>query len=154
MASVGMEGVVFKRLDDPYRPSVRDWQKYKTRKTTEAIVGTVTGPLAAPRTLLLGRYDDEGRLQYAGRTAALGQAAGTTVVGILHQAASAGCVLPRGSSGEVVVEGVAVALDGRVVGREGAGDGTPRVRPSCVRWSSGAGRAAGWSPYPCGRCGM
>ncbi|WP_237523007.1 hypothetical protein [Streptomyces sp. SID1328] len=28
----------------------------------------VTGSLAAPRTLLLGRFDDEGRLQYVGRT--------------------------------------------------------------------------------------
>ncbi|WP_286246879.1 hypothetical protein [Streptomyces graminofaciens] len=27
-ASVGMEGVVFKRLDDAYKPSVRGWQKY------------------------------------------------------------------------------------------------------------------------------
>ncbi|MFJ6088065.1 hypothetical protein ACIQI8_42575 [Streptomyces sp. NPDC092369] len=27
-ASVGMEGVVFKRLDDTYCPSVRGWQKY------------------------------------------------------------------------------------------------------------------------------
>lgn len=28
-ASVGMEGVVFKRLDDAYKPSVRGWEKYK-----------------------------------------------------------------------------------------------------------------------------
>ncbi|MER5662709.1 ATP-dependent DNA ligase [Streptomyces mirabilis] len=58
-ASVGMEGVVFKRLDDAYRPSVRGWQKYKVRETSEAIVGAVTGSPAAPRTLLLGRYDDQ-----------------------------------------------------------------------------------------------
>lgn len=30
-ASVGMEGVVFKRLDDAYQPSVRGWLKYKNR---------------------------------------------------------------------------------------------------------------------------
>ncbi|MER6113757.1 ATP-dependent DNA ligase [Streptomyces hirsutus] len=62
-AAVGMEGVVFKRLDAPYRPSVRGWQKYKVRETSEAIVSAVTGPLGAPRTLLLGRYDDQDRLQ-------------------------------------------------------------------------------------------
>ncbi len=28
-ASVGMEGLVFKRLTDVYRPSVRGWEKYK-----------------------------------------------------------------------------------------------------------------------------
>lgn len=62
-ASVGMEEVVFKRLDDAYRPSVRGWQKYKVRETSEAIVGAATGSPAAPRTLLLGRYDTDGRLQ-------------------------------------------------------------------------------------------
>ncbi|MFG2638890.1 ATP-dependent DNA ligase [Streptomyces sp. NPDC048362] len=73
--SVRLEGVVFKRLTDPYRPAVRGWRKYKTRITTEAIVGAVTGPLTAPRTLLLGRYDTGGHLQYTGRTTTL---AGTT----------------------------------------------------------------------------
>ncbi|MCX5096426.1 hypothetical protein OOK36_48355 [Streptomyces sp. NBC_00365] len=56
-SSVGREEGVFKRLDDAYRPSVRGWQKYKVRETSEAIVGAVTGSPAAPRTLLLGRYD-------------------------------------------------------------------------------------------------
>jgi ATP-dependent DNA ligase len=59
-ASVGMEGVLFKRLDGVYEPAVRGWRKYKVRETTEAIVGAVTGSLAAPRSLLLGRYDDDG----------------------------------------------------------------------------------------------
>ncbi|MFD3821861.1 ATP-dependent DNA ligase [Streptomyces sp. NPDC058625] len=82
-ASVGMEGVVFKRLTEAYRPSARGWQKYKVRETSEAIIGAVTGPLAAPRTLLLGRYDTQGRLQYVGRTTTLAQAAGAAVAGLL-----------------------------------------------------------------------
>ncbi|MDO0917494.1 hypothetical protein QQM39_43890 [Streptomyces sp. DT2A-34] len=82
-ASVGMEGVVFKRLDDAYRPSVRGWQKYKVRETSEAIVGAITGSLDVPRTLLLGRYDTEGRFQYVGRTTTLAQAAGAAVAGLL-----------------------------------------------------------------------
>ncbi|MFB7982941.1 ATP-dependent DNA ligase [Streptomyces vinaceus] len=84
-ASVGMEGVVFKRLDEPYRPAVRGWQKYKTRETTEAVVGAFSGPAAAPRTLLLGRYDDEGRFQYIGRTTTLAGATGTALAGQLHR---------------------------------------------------------------------
>ncbi|GGM24470.1 hypothetical protein GCM10010129_81140 [Streptomyces fumigatiscleroticus] len=36
-ASVGMEGVVFKRLDGSYQPSKKGWRKYKVRETTEAI---------------------------------------------------------------------------------------------------------------------
>ncbi|GHD35633.1 hypothetical protein GCM10010313_83170 [Streptomyces violarus] len=35
--AVGMEGVVFKRLDGVYQPSVRGWRKYKVRETTEAV---------------------------------------------------------------------------------------------------------------------
>ncbi|MFI6729848.1 hypothetical protein NRF20_43160 [Streptomyces sp. R-74717] len=42
--------------------------------------GAVTGPLAAPRSLLLGRYDD-GHLQYTGRTTTLARTAGTAVAG-------------------------------------------------------------------------
>ena len=84
--AVGLEGVVFKRLDSPYRPAVRGWLKYKVRETTEAIVGAVTGPLTAPRTLLLGRYDTAGRLQYTGRTTVLPHADGRTVARLLTPA--------------------------------------------------------------------
>ncbi|MEW2810912.1 ATP-dependent DNA ligase [Streptomyces massasporeus] len=65
--AAGMEGLCFKRLDEPYLP-VRSWRKYKVRVTSEAIIGAVTGSLAAPRTALLGRYDRAGRLQYTGRS--------------------------------------------------------------------------------------
>ena len=56
-ASAGIEGVVAKRLDQPYRPGVRGWQKLRTRLTAEAVVGGVIGPVDAPRVLLLGRHD-------------------------------------------------------------------------------------------------
>ncbi|MDQ0935103.1 ATP-dependent DNA ligase [Streptomyces turgidiscabies] len=84
--SVGIEGVVFKRLDGRYEASVRGWLKYKVRETQEAIVGAVTGSLAAPRTLLLGRYDTTGRLRYTGRTTTLPQAAGRALAGLLAPA--------------------------------------------------------------------
>ncbi|MEV6742601.1 hypothetical protein AB0N14_39390 [Streptomyces sp. NPDC051104] len=61
--AVGLEGLLFKRLDSPYQPSMRGWRKYKVRETQDAIVGAVTGPLTAPRTLQLGRLDADGRLQ-------------------------------------------------------------------------------------------
>ncbi|WP_369275755.1 ATP-dependent DNA ligase [Streptomyces sp. R11] len=85
--SVGMEGVIYKRLSDPYRPSMRGWLKYKPRETTEAIVGAITGSLIAPRTLLLGRLDARGRLQYIGRSTTLPTSAGTALSGLLSQAA-------------------------------------------------------------------
>ncbi|UUA11587.1 MULTISPECIES: ATP-dependent DNA ligase [Streptomyces] len=80
--AAGLEGLCFKRLDEPYLP-VRSWRKYKVRVTTEAIVGAVTGSLAAPRTVLLGRYDDAGRLRYTGRSATLSQAAGRDLAELL-----------------------------------------------------------------------
>lgn len=60
--------------------------KYKVREAMEAVVGAVTGPVAAPRSLPLGRYDDHGRLQYIGRTTTLAQAAGSTVGALLAPA--------------------------------------------------------------------
>ncbi|MFH8993060.1 ATP-dependent DNA ligase [Streptomyces sp. NPDC017940] len=84
--AVGVEGVIFKRLQDPYRPGVRGWRKYKVYETGEAIVGAVTGPLTTPRTLLLGLYDDTGRLQYTGRTTTLARTAGTTTGNLLTAA--------------------------------------------------------------------
>ncbi len=59
------------------------WRKYKVRVTTEAIVDAVTGSLAAPRTVLLGRYDAAGRLRYTGRSTTLSQAAGRALADVL-----------------------------------------------------------------------
>ncbi|MFF5553852.1 ATP-dependent DNA ligase [Streptomyces olivaceoviridis] len=81
--AVGVEGIVYKQLDSIYAPSVRGWRKYKVRETQEAIVGAVTGSLRTPRTLLLGRYDTNGRLQYTGRTTTLPQAAARNVAVLL-----------------------------------------------------------------------
>jgi ATP-dependent DNA ligase len=69
--ATGIEGVVAKRFDQPYRPGVRAWQKLRTRVTAEAVVGGAIGPVDAPRELILGRFDERGRLRIAGRTTAL-----------------------------------------------------------------------------------
>lgn len=84
--SIGMEGVVYKRLTEPYRPGARGWLKYKPRETTEAIVAAITGTLAAPRTVLLARYDAAGNLAYIGRTTTLTTAASSTVAPLLSKA--------------------------------------------------------------------
>nr|AOE46842.1 polydeoxyribonucleotide synthase [Streptomyces antibioticus] len=81
--AAGLEGLCFKRLDEPYVRGSRSWRKYKVRATTEAIVGAVTGSLTAPRTVLLGRYDAQGRLQYTGRSTTLSQAAGRALADLL-----------------------------------------------------------------------
>ncbi|MEV7994499.1 hypothetical protein AB0O67_22045 [Streptomyces sp. NPDC086077] len=57
--------------------------------TTEAIIGAVTGSRTAPRTVLLGRYDTAGRLQFIGRSTTLSQAAGRALTDVLASPTSA-----------------------------------------------------------------
>ncbi|MEV4545217.1 ATP-dependent DNA ligase [Micromonospora echinaurantiaca] len=66
--ATGIEGVVSKRSTGRYEPGRRGWWKYRTRITTEAIVGGVTGSIRDPDTVLLGRFDRRGTLRYTGRT--------------------------------------------------------------------------------------
>jgi bifunctional non-homologous end joining protein LigD len=68
----GLEGVVAKRLDSPYRPGVRgpEWVKVKNFRTQAVVVGGWR-PGKGRRaggvgSLLFGVHDDEGRLVYAG----------------------------------------------------------------------------------------
>jgi bifunctional non-homologous end joining protein LigD len=72
-ADQGLEGVVAKRLDSPYQPGVRSrlWIKTPRNATTEVIIcgwkpgaGRRSGIIGA---LLLGAYDDAGRLVYIGK---------------------------------------------------------------------------------------
>jgi len=67
-AAAGVEGLVAKRLDGRYEPGRRAWRKLRTKTTTQAIVGGVTGSVSDPQTLLLGRYDTSGRLRYVEHT--------------------------------------------------------------------------------------
>jgi ATP-dependent DNA ligase len=70
----GLDGVMAKRLDEPYRPGERTMVKVKHRRTADCVVagfrwhkngaGTMVG------SLLLGLYDDEGTLHHVGVTAA------------------------------------------------------------------------------------
>src|SRR2546429_5482699 len=70
----GLDGVMAKRLDAPYRAGERTMVKVKHPRTADCVVagfrwhkncaGTMVG------SLLLGLYDDEGRLHHVGVTAA------------------------------------------------------------------------------------
>jgi bifunctional non-homologous end joining protein LigD len=68
----GLEGVVAKRLDSPYRPGARgpEWRKVKNVRTQAVVVGGWR-PGQGRRaggvgSLLVGVPDDEGRLVYVG----------------------------------------------------------------------------------------
>ncbi|MER7057635.1 hypothetical protein [Streptomyces sp. NPDC000351] len=81
--SAGLEGLCFKPLRAPYRAGARAWGKYKIRITEDAVVGAVTGPVTAPRTLLLGSYDPAGRLRYTGWTTTLPRTTGPVLAELL-----------------------------------------------------------------------
>ncbi|MFG2987171.1 hypothetical protein ACGFYQ_39020 [Streptomyces sp. NPDC048258] len=67
----GVEGIVVKGMNQTYRPSARGWYKIRRRDTIEAVIGAVTGTLARPQLLVLGRRDQVGRLHVVGRAVPL-----------------------------------------------------------------------------------
>jgi bifunctional non-homologous end joining protein LigD len=69
--AIGWEGLVVKRGDAPYRSGrSRDWLKFKCQTNQEFVIGGYTDPKGS-RTgfgaLLLGYYDPQGELAYAGK---------------------------------------------------------------------------------------
>ncbi|MGW1158952.1 ATP-dependent DNA ligase [Streptomyces sp. NPDC002519] len=84
--TAGIEGIMIKDPESPYRPGVRGWSKLRARTTTEAIVGAVTGIVRAPTSLLLGRLDASGRLQLVARSTPLSRAAAAELGAVLRPA--------------------------------------------------------------------
>jgi bifunctional non-homologous end joining protein LigD len=70
---LGMEGLVAKRRDSPYRPGTRssEWTKVKLQRTQEVVVGGWTAGQGNRRgrfgSLLVGVPADDGGLHYAGK---------------------------------------------------------------------------------------
>ncbi|HVQ07060.1 MAG TPA: ATP-dependent DNA ligase [Allosphingosinicella sp.] len=68
-----LDGVVAKRLDEPYRPGERAMRKVKPVRTADCVVGGFrygTGERLVG-SLLLGLYDEAGRLDHVGFTSAI-----------------------------------------------------------------------------------
>lgn len=68
-----LDGIVAKRLDEPYRPGERAMLKVKQHRTADCVVGGFRYDLAGQQvaSLLLGLYDDQGRLDHVGFTSAI-----------------------------------------------------------------------------------
>jgi ATP-dependent DNA ligase len=70
----GLDGVMAKRLDAPYRAGERTMIKVKHKRTADCVVAGfrwhTKGPGTMVGSLLLGLYDDEGTLHHVGVTAA------------------------------------------------------------------------------------
>jgi ATP-dependent DNA ligase len=68
-----LDGIIAKRLDDPYRPGERAMLKIKPQRTADCVVGGFRY-LSSRRevgSLLLGLYDEAGRLNHVGFTATI-----------------------------------------------------------------------------------
>ena len=74
----GLDGVIAKRLDAPYRAGERTMIKVKHARTADCVVAGFrwhkNGPGTMVGSLLLGLYDDEGTLHHVGVTAAFSNA--------------------------------------------------------------------------------
>jgi len=70
----GLDGVMAKRLDSPYRAGERTMIKVKHSRTADCVVAGFrwhkNGPGTMIGSLLLGLYDDEGQLHHVGVTSA------------------------------------------------------------------------------------
>ena len=68
---LGWEGIIAKRADAPYRAGrSRDWLKFNCLNGQEFVIGGFTDPQRSRigfGALLLGYYDAEGKLRYAGK---------------------------------------------------------------------------------------
>jgi ATP-dependent DNA ligase len=68
----GLDGVVAKKLDAPYQPGKRAMLKIKHQRTADCVVAGFrwhkNGPGTHVGSLLLGLFDDEGRLHHVGIT--------------------------------------------------------------------------------------
>jgi ATP-dependent DNA ligase len=73
LAGAALDGVIAKRRDEPYRPGERAMLKVKQLRTADCVVGgfryAAAGGLVG--SLLLGLYDDAGRLNHVGFTSAI-----------------------------------------------------------------------------------
>ena len=68
-----LDGVIAKRLDDPYRPGERAMVKVKQRRTADCVVGGFRYGKNGPEvgSLLLGLYDHKGLLNHVGFTSSI-----------------------------------------------------------------------------------
>ncbi|MET9804114.1 ATP-dependent DNA ligase [Streptomyces sp. NPDC006368] len=59
LPAIGVEGLVIKRLDQPYRAGTRAWRKFRHTDTKDAVVVGFTGARERPAALVLVLPDDD-----------------------------------------------------------------------------------------------
>ena len=79
-----LDGIVAKRLDAPYQPGERAMIKVKRHRTADCVVGGYRLSGRKVGSLLLGLYDDAGKLNYVGFTSSFSDADRTGLLGMLE----------------------------------------------------------------------
>ena len=83
----GLDGVIGKRLEAPYRPGQRDMLKIKHLRTADCVVPGFrwykSGPGTMVGSLMLGLYNGRGELQYVGVTSSFSHAQRRDLVELL-----------------------------------------------------------------------
>ena len=85
--SLGLDGLIAKRAEDPYTPGRRTMAKIKHRRTADCVVGGYRLSKAGDGigSLLLGLYDDAGTLHYVGHTSSFKAAERRRLLGELRR---------------------------------------------------------------------
>lgn len=83
----GLDGVIAKRLDEPYKPGQRGWLKIKHLRTVDCVVGGYRWNRGeegrSVGSLLLGLYDEDGILHHVGHTSSFSAAQKRDLVAFL-----------------------------------------------------------------------
>ncbi|MFE5339702.1 ATP-dependent DNA ligase [Isoptericola sp. NPDC056578] len=79
----GVEGLVVKGADQPYRGGQRDWLKVKHRSTVDVVCAAVIGPRTAPEQVVAG-LPVNGHLRIVGRTGPLNPVARRALADVLR----------------------------------------------------------------------
>lgn len=82
---IHLEGLVVKRVDQPYAPGERTMVKVKHRRSVDCVVGGYRKQRKGDGlgALLLGLYDQEGTLHYVGHTSSFSREEGRNVLDML-----------------------------------------------------------------------
>ena len=149
----GWEGVLLKRVDAPYAAGRRtpDWRKVKLEREQEFVIGGFTAPTqGAARdhlgALLVGYYDAQGRLRYAGK---VGTGYTASMLALLarklaplRRAASPFVDAPRSERRRDDVGEAGARRAGALQRDHGSGDPAPAELPRPARRQGGARRSA------------
>jgi ATP-dependent DNA ligase len=144
----GLDGVMAKRIDEPYQPGKRTMLKIKHQRTADCVVAGFrwhkNGPGTMVGSLLLGLYDDEAKLQHAGVTSSFTAAKRRDLVEELEPLRSDAREQHPWREWANFQAGAGLAGDGRSAQGRSVGSAPQRMPGATSRWNRG--KDLSWEP--------